>query len=68
MILFLDIFVFICIGVIVIIAIVFLGLLIATITLGQTSIVEAHNQTREIYAFARDSRPIHYPMHHNQTI
>lgn len=46
---------------------VFLGLVVfavlaVIVTLTHASVAQVQNQTRHVYTFARDSRPIHYPV------
>lgn len=51
----------VCIVMAVFLALVVLSVLAVIVTLTHASVAQVHNQTRHVYTFSRDSRPIHYP-------
>jgi hypothetical protein len=52
----------VCIVMAVFLALVVLSVLAVIVTLTHASVAQVHNQTRHVYTFSRDSRPIHYPV------
>lgn len=52
----------VCIVMSVFLALMVLAVLAVIVTLTHASVAQVHNQTRHVYTFSRDSRPIHYPV------
>lgn len=52
----------VCIVMAVFLILVVLSVLAVIVTLTHASVAQVHNQTRHVYTFSRDSRPIHYPV------
>lgn len=51
----------VCIVMTVFLGLVVFAVLAVIVTLTHASVAQVQNQTRHVYTFARDSRPIHYP-------
>lgn len=51
----------VCIVMTVFLVLVILSVLAVIVTLTHASVAQVQNQTRHVYTFSRDSRPIHYP-------
>jgi hypothetical protein len=52
----------VCIVMTVFLGLVLFAVLAVIVTLTHASVAQVQNQTRHVYTFARDSRPIHYPV------
>lgn len=52
----------VCIVMTVFLLLVLFAVLAVIVTLTHASVAQVQNQTRHVYTFARDSRPIHYPV------
>lgn len=52
----------VCIVMAVFLILVVFSVLAVIVTLTHASVAQVHNQTRHVYTFSRDSRPIHYPV------
>lgn len=52
----------VCIVMVVFAILVVLSVLAVIVTLTHASVAQVQNQTRHVYTFSRDSRPIHYPV------
>lgn len=52
----------VCIVMTVFLCLVLFAVLAVIVTLTHASVSQVQNQTRHVYTFARDSRPIHYPV------
>lgn len=52
----------VCIVMTVFLGLVVFAVLAVIVTLTHASVAQVQNQTRHVYTFARDSRPIHYPV------
>lgn len=52
----------VCLVMTVFLGLVLFAVLAVIVTLTHASVAQVQNQTRHVYTFARDSRPIHYPV------
>jgi hypothetical protein len=52
----------VCIVMTVFLLLVLFAVMAVIVTLTHASVAQVQNQTRQVYTFARDSRPIHYPV------